>query len=173
LHDFHETSNDVFPGLNVRGGICYFLWDKENAGTCEVTNTINGEAKKSERVLNEFPIFIRHSQALPIIRKVLAKKENGGKNLSEVVSSRKPFGLPTNYAPKNSGTPCWFIQRIGLKYASEKDVQDENKSLDKWKLLVPKAPIAGQTDFSKPVVFYYDGNTRIANQESAARNLSL
>ncbi|MBS1651662.1 MAG: Eco57I restriction-modification methylase domain-containing protein [Bacteroidetes bacterium] len=161
LVDF-ENSNDVFPGVDVAGGICYFLWDKENAGTCEVTNYINGEAKKTERVLNEFPIFIRHSQALPIIRKVLAKKENGGKNLSSVVSSRKPFGLPTNYTPKNSGIPCWFIQRIGLKYASEKDVQDENKLLDKWKLLVPPAPIAGQTDFSKPVGFYYDGNTRIA-----------
>ena len=49
-----------------------------------------------------------------------------------------------------------------MKYASEKDLQDENKLLDKWKLLVPPAPIAGQTDFSKPVGFYYDGNTRIA-----------
>lgn len=27
---------------------------------------------------------------------------------------------------------------------------------------MPKAPIAGQTDFTKPVGFYYDGNTRIA-----------
>lgn len=161
LVDF-ENSNDVFPGVDVAGGICYFLWDKENSGTCEVTNFINGEAKVSERVLNEFPIFIRHSQAIPIIRKALAAKENGGKTLSDVVSSRKPFGLPTNYPPKNSGIPCWFIQRIGLKYASEKDVQDENKLLDKWKFLVPKAPIAGQTDFSKPVGFYYDGNTRIA-----------
>jgi site-specific DNA-methyltransferase (adenine-specific) len=166
LVDF-ENSNDVFPGVDVAGGICYFLWDRENPGTCEVTNFINGEAKKTERILNEFPIFIRHSQALPIIRKVLAKKENGGKNLSSVVSSRKPFGLPTNYAPKNSGIPCWFIQRIGLKYASEKDVQDEYKLLDKWKFLIPKAPIAGQTDFSKPVGFYYNGNTRIAKPGEA------
>ena len=38
--------------------------------------------------------------------------------------------------------------------------------LDKWKFLVPKAPIAGQTDFTKPVGFYYDGNTRIAEPGS-------
>ena len=99
---------------------------------------------------------------MPIIRKVLAKKENGDKKLSDVVSSRKPFGLPTNYPPKNSGIPCWFIQKIGLKYASKNDITDDNKLLDKWKFLAPKAPIAGQTDFSKPVGFYYDGNTRIA-----------
>ena len=37
-----------------------------------------------------------------------------------------------------------------------------DKILNKWKFLAPKAPIAGQTDFSKPVAFYYDANTRIA-----------
>lgn len=161
LIDF-ENSNDVFPGVDVAGGICYFLWDRDNPGLCEVTNFINGNEEKSERALNEFPIFIRHSKAIPIIRKVLAKKENNGKNLSSVVSSRKPFGLPTNYNPKNSGIPCWFIQRIGLKYANKSDVSDENDLIGKWKLLVPPAPIAGQTDFSKPVGFYYDGNTKIA-----------
>jgi site-specific DNA-methyltransferase (adenine-specific) len=161
LVDF-ENSNDVFPGVDVAGGICYFLWDRDNPGSCEVANFINGVEEKSERLLNEFPIFIRHSSAIPIIKKVISKKENGGKNLSSVVSSRKPFGLATNYTPRNSGIPCWFIQRIGLKHASKNDVSDENNLLGKWKLLIPPAPIAGQTDFSKPVGFYYDGNTRIA-----------
>ncbi len=161
LIDF-ENSNDVFPGVDVAGGICYFLWDRDNKGQCEVVSIIDGKQVKSERALDEFSILIRHSQAIPIIRKVLAKKENSGKRLSEVVSSRKPFGLPTNYNPKNSGIPCWFIQKIGLKFASKNDVSDDNKLLDKWKFLAPKAPIAGQTDFSKPVGFYYDGNTRIA-----------
>ena len=161
LVDF-ENSNEVFPGVDVAGGICYFLWDRDNPGLCEVTNFINGNEEKSERSLGEFSIFIRHSNAIPIIKKVLAKKENSGKTLSSVVSSRKPFGLATNYPPKSSGIPCWFIQKIGLKYANKTDVNDENNLLDKWKFLVPKAPIAGQTDFSKPVGFYYDGNTRIA-----------
>ncbi len=166
LVDF-ENSNEVFPGVDVAGGICYFLWDRDNPGLCEVTNFINGQEEKSNRVLNEFPIFIRHSKAIPIIRKVVAKKENGGRNLSDLVSSRKPFGLPTNYAPKNSGIPCWFIQRIGLKYASKSDVSDNNNLLDKYKLLIPRAPIAGQTDFSKPVGFYYDRNIRIAKPGEA------
>lgn len=157
-----ENSNDVFPGVDVAGGVCYFLWDRDNIGQCEFVNLIEGKQIKSERALDEFTILIRHSQAIPIVRKVLAKMENNGKRLSEMVSSRKPFGLPTNYKPKNYGVPCWFIQKIGLKYASKSDISDDNKLLDKWKLLVPPAPIAGQTDFSKPVGFYYDGNTRIA-----------
>jgi site-specific DNA-methyltransferase (adenine-specific) len=161
LVDF-ENSNDVFPGVDVAGGICYFLWDRDNPGLCEVTNFINGNEEKSERALNEFPIFIRHSKAIPIIKKVLAKKENKGNMLSEVVAPSKPFGMRTFYKPQSKGVPCWFIQKIGLKFAKKEDVIDEYNLLDKWKLLLPAAPIAGQTDFSKPIGFYYDGNIRIA-----------
>lgn len=82
--------------------------------------------------------------------------------LDEKVSSRKPFGLPSNYLPSVDGIPCHYIQRIGLKYAKREDVIDLKGYLNKWKLLIPAAPIAGQTDFTKPVGFFYDGNTRIA-----------
>lgn len=157
-----ENSNEVFPGVDVAGGICYFLWVRDKEGICEVTNFNNGQTVISERVLNEFPIFIRHSKAIPIIRKVLSKNDNKSKKLSNSISSRKPFGLPTNYTPQESGIPCWFIQKIGLRFAKKGDVTDENNLLEKWKLLIPPAPIAGQTDFSKPIGFYYESNIRIA-----------
>lgn len=166
LVDF-ENSNEVFPGVDVAGGICYFLWDRDNPGLCEVTNFINGNQEKSERTLNEFPIFIRHSKAIPIIRKVLAKKENGGKNLSEVVSPSKPFGVRGHHTPSKSGIPCYFTQRQGLLYIKKEELSDSYNLLDKYKLLIPRAPIAGQTDFAKPVGFYYDGNTRIAKPGEA------
>jgi site-specific DNA-methyltransferase (adenine-specific) len=157
-----ESATEVFPGVDIAGGVCYFLWERDSRGPCEVTNVYNGEQIISSRQLDEFPTFIRHSRAVPIIRKVLAKKENGDRRLSDAVSSRKPFGLPTNYIPKDRGIPCWFIQKIGLKFANKSDINDEKELLNKWKLLIPKAPIAGQTDFSRQVGFYYDGNTRIA-----------
>lgn len=161
LVDF-ENSAEVFPGVDVAGGICYFLWERDSEGLCEITNYFNGQSIVSVRPLNEFNTFIRNSRAIPIVRKVIEKNGKNGRFLNEVVSARKPFGLPTNYPPKAKGIPCWFIQKIGLKYASPSDVTDQKNLLDKWKLLVPKAPIAGQTDFSKPVGFYYDGNVRIA-----------
>lgn len=92
----------------------------------------------------------------------MAKNKNSGRRLSEVVSPSKPFGIRGHYIPKEKGTPCWFKQRIGLKHADPKDIKDENKLLNKWKLLIPPYPIAGQTDFSKPIAFYYEGNTRVA-----------
>ncbi len=158
----YENSNEVFPGVDIAGGVCYFLWDRENTGKCRFTSMAEGNAVETIRFLDQYPILIRQSRAIPIIDKILSYNENNGKRLSDIISSRKPFGLPTNYVPKEEGIPCWFIQRIGKKYADPADVNDEKGYLKKWKLLLPKAPIAGQTDFSKPVGFYYDGNVRIA-----------
>lgn len=160
LVDF-ENSNEVFPGVDIAGGICYFLWDRDNKGICEITNQYDGKRVSSERSLNEFDIFIRHSKAVPVIRKV-HEIEKPKHFLNKVVSPRKPFDLPTNYNPHKKGIPCHFTQKIGLQFAKEEDYKDRFKIKDKWKLLIPRAPIAGQTDFSKPVGFYYDGNTRIA-----------
>lgn len=165
LVDF-ENSNDVFPGVDVAGGICYFLRDRDNQGLCEVTNLINGEIVKSERPLNEFPIFIRHSRAVPIIRKVKAK-EKAKHFLNVVVSSSKPFGIRGHHKPSKSGIPCYFTQRQGVLYVKSEEITDNYKFLHKYKLLIPRAPIAGQTDFSKPVGFYYEGNVRIAKPGEA------
>lgn len=155
----YENFKDVFPGVDLAGGACYFLWDREYNGMCEVTNFSKENPLTSMRYLDENEIFIRQNLAVEIVKKVQSQEK---RFLSDRVSSRKPFGLPTNYAQKDKGVPCWFIQKIGLKYAYTTDVDNSRGYLEKWKLLVPKAPIAGQTDFTKPVGFYYEGNTRIA-----------
>lgn len=161
----YPKSTDAFPSVDIAGGVCYLLWNKNDKGTCKVINVEQGIRHSSNRKLNEYKTFVRYSQALPIIRKVF-EIENPKRTLENTVSQQRPFGLPTNYLPKEKGVPCYFIQKIGKKYAAEKDIVDTAQLLDKWKLLVPKAPIAGQTDFTKPVGFYYDGNTRIAEPGS-------
>lgn len=155
----YENFKDVFPGVDLAGGACYFLWDRDHKGQCEVTNFNPDKPSVAVRDLDEYETFIRQNLAVDIVNKVTATTD---KFLSDRVSSRKPFGLPTNYPPQDLGVPCWFIQKIGRKYASKRDVDDSRGYLNKWKLIAPKAPIAGQTDFTKPVGFYYDGNTKIA-----------
>ena len=155
----YENFKDVFPGVDLAGGACYFLWERDYNGICDVTNFGSGNSCTMKRYLDENEIFIRQNMAVEIVAKV---KKQYTDFLDERVSARKPFGLPTNYTPQKAGVPCWFIQRIGCQFADFKDIDDSKNLLNKWKLLVPKAPIAGQTDFTKPVAFYYDGNTRIA-----------
>lgn len=156
----YDNFKEVFPGVDLAGGACYFLWDRDHAGPCEVTNVSGGTQNTMVRELDEFDTFIRQNQALGIVRKV--RRASSGRYLNEVVQSRNPFGIPSTYTPRETGVPCYYTQRIGKKYADWKDISDPAGLLDKWKFLVPKAPIAGQTDFSRPVGFYYDGNTRIA-----------
>jgi site-specific DNA-methyltransferase (adenine-specific) len=161
LVDF-ESSTSVFPGVVVAGGICYFLWDRKHEGACEIENEYNGKRLTLTRHLNEFSTFIRNSHAIPIIRKVINSVSVGGRFLNEVVSSRNPFNLATNYSPQRKGIPCWFIQKIGRQYAKTMDVNDKFGLLKKWKLLIPKSPLTGGADFSKPQWFYYEGNVRVA-----------
>lgn len=97
--DFPDAS-DVFPGVDIAGGVCYFLWERAYSGPCEVVNIHKGVAKSSTRPLNEFSTFIRHGTAVPIIQKILAQKEV---SMSNQVSSRKPFGLSTNVRPTKKG----------------------------------------------------------------------
>ena len=160
LVDF-GNSDDVFSGVDIAGGICYFLWDRDHEGDCRVDTVSKDSIETSVRRLDEFDLFIRSSRAVEIIHKV-QRWNQSGRYLSDYVSSRKPFGLPTNYQPRDHGIPCWFVQRLGRRFAANEDVSDPFSLLDKWKFLAPPTPIAGQTDFSKPVGFFYDGNTRIA-----------
>ncbi len=157
----YPNSNDCFTNVDIAGGLCYFLWDKEYNGKTQITNYINGELSTDTRDLDAFDILIRDNKAIPILTKV-AEVNESNKTLDNLISTSRPFGIRGFYKPKQKGLPCYFTQRIGLKFASEKDITDRFKYLDKWKLLIPKSPIAGQTDFTKPVGFYYDGNTRIA-----------
>ena len=157
----YPNAAEVFHGVDIAGGVCYFLWDRDNTGLCDYSSIENGKQYTETRTLNEYPTFIRSNRAISIVRKVFSV-ENLSRTLESTVSPQRPFGLPTNYPPRDSGIPCWFIQKIGRRYADPKDIVDSNHLLEKWKLLVPKSPIAGQTDFTKPVGFYYDGNTRIA-----------
>lgn len=157
----YENYRDVFPNLGgLSGGVCFFIRDKFHKGKCKVTNATAISENTLERRLDNYEIFIRNNLAIDIINHI--KNIHKGIYLDSVVSSRKPFGLPTNYEPKEYGIPCWFIQRIGKKFADPKDIDNSKNYLNKWKLLVPKAPIAGQTDFSKQVRIYYESNTLIA-----------
>lgn len=128
----YESAKDAFPGIDLAGGVCYFLWERDSRGACEVTNIAgNMSPHVSERRLNEFPTFVRHSAALPIIRKVLAVNDP---RMSELVSSRKPFGLPTNARPENYGDLTLRWEKGEGPYPREK-VKVGVEIIDKWKVI--------------------------------------
>lgn len=130
----YEDASECFPGVDIAGGICYFLWERDSTGLCEVVNIHKGTSTISIRTLNEFNTFIRHSQAVPIIRKVLAKKE---KRLSEQVSSAKPFGLRTYARPQNKGDLLLRWHGGQGPYDRER-ITVGKEMIDKWKVITSK-----------------------------------
>jgi site-specific DNA-methyltransferase (adenine-specific) len=171
----YENSSDVFPGVDIAGGVCFFLWSASYEGDCEVTNMSNMDKTTNLRKLDEFPIFIRRTSTVSIVKKVQKWMiDNKKDSLFRTVSSAKPFGIRGNYKPKKEGIPCYFKKRIGKQFADEADITNPidiktgNKVIDKWKVLIPGQPIAGQTDFSKPIKFYHQENCFIAEPGSCA-----
>ena len=96
----YTDSKECFPGVDIAGGICYFLWDRDHKGKCSVANIIQGKRQVSERSLNEYTTFIRYSEASDIVKKVRRLDEL---TMDKQVSARKPFGLDTNTKSEKDG----------------------------------------------------------------------
>lgn len=145
LHDFPETS-DCFEGINIRGGVCYFLWDREYNGDCRIVNHRGGVVSESVRPLLEegSSILIRHNEAVDILRKV---KAFGEESFSQYVSSSKPFGLRgffKDFKQRPSKDAPIKLYRFGENGYVNKDQILKNAGwADRWKVIIPEASPGG------------------------------
>jgi hypothetical protein len=130
LFDYTD-SNDCFKGVDIAGGVCYFLWNDLHIGLCSVVNISNGKANKHDRELSQHKTFIRDSNALSIIDKVNSCETQF---LNSRVSSRKPFGLATSIRPTSDGD---IILRYngGKGYFNKNDISSGQDWIDKWKVI--------------------------------------
>lgn len=96
----YPISTECFSNVEIKGGICYFLWDMLYEDDCEIVTKENGKITTDKRPLLEVncETFIRYNEALPILQKVKEKKEP---SFAEFVSSQKPFGLRTYVQGRN------------------------------------------------------------------------
>ena len=147
--DFPDSS-DAFPGVQIKGGVCYFLWDGSYKGSCDVTRVAGGEAHlQRDRQLGEFDVFIRDERALAVLRKVLSKQEP---SVLELVSGDTPFGLATNFADwtekGGGGKIALHLIRKGKRttgFINPGEIRKSADAIGVWKVLVPKAYGAGET----------------------------
>lgn len=143
----HADAGECFPGVEIKGGVCYFLWDETHGGaaadTCLVRN-LNGDAvDEAERRLDGYDVFIRFNKAVSILEKVLALKEQ---NLDTQVSSRKPFGFATNfedYMKKPFEGAVQFFARGEVGWIASEKIVINTDWVPKWKVLTSMAYGAG------------------------------
>jgi len=131
LYDFSD-SEYCFPGVDIAGGVCYFLWNAAHKGLCEVTTRNRNRVRTSMRKLDDFEIFIRDEEALNIVKKVTGFGED---RYASRVSAQKPFGLRTYVKPTKRGD-------ITLRYSGGKgpfkrsEVTAGKDWIDKFKVIM-------------------------------------
>jgi site-specific DNA-methyltransferase (adenine-specific) len=148
LVDFNNSS-DCFPGVNIAGGVCYFLWDKSYKGKCQIVNIKgNKETSKMIRSLNEYPMFIRDNLSVEIIQKVLGLSS---KTMDKVVKSRNSFSLPSNFkgSKEKSSNLISMLSSGGVQYISKDDIVDKDDILEKYKVVITYAMSGGNKPSSE------------------------
>lgn len=172
LNDKHIKSiidfpnpKDCFPGINVSGGVCYFLWDKEYNGDCTFTNIIGNEKITAIRKLNEFDFFVRYNSAVSIIHKVLNKNEE---KLESIITSRKPFGLDSFIRGKAEPdkNSLIVVSSAGRGYLHKDEITQGIELINKYKVIIGKALSGhiGETDENGQVKVLAKIETLIPNE---------
>ena len=145
IFDF-PNSSDCFPGVEIKGGVCYFLWERDYSGECEITNINNNNKNFLKRPLLEKDLnfFIRYNQSISIIRKVLKLNEN---KFDTLVSSRKHFGIDTTFRgkPKKNENDLKIFHNGGYGYVNEKKIYNRRNDIEKHKVYITMAYGAGET----------------------------
>lgn len=140
----YERMDEVFPGVDFEGGVCFFLWDRDNEGDCAVT-TISGDdgIGPVARNLTEYDIFVRDIRGLKILRKVLSA---GEVSITEILSVDKEFGWTSNFTEfhekQRSNDVALYYNRKGKRlvgWIDHKAVVKSTHLIDKWKVMVPQA----------------------------------
>ena len=143
LVDFPAAS-DVFPGVEIKAGVCYFLWDATHKGDCKVTTTRGNEVLGPiQRNMGEYDVFVRDARAVTILHKVLARREP---SINTILTRDTPFGLASNFddfheSERSGDVQLYYIRTMkrGVGYIKRDGITKNAHLIDTWKVLVPKA----------------------------------
>jgi site-specific DNA-methyltransferase (adenine-specific) len=142
----YPISGEVFPGVDVGGGISYFLWDSNYQGLCDVTTVRGNVSRRVVRDLGAYDVFVRDAEALSILEKVVSRGET---TMLDLVSRHAAFGLATNFAefrttrrPEDLTLHYNGGGRMAVRmtaYIDRAQITRGHELVDKWKLLVSEA----------------------------------
>ncbi|MGL4572259.1 MAG: Eco57I restriction-modification methylase domain-containing protein [Clostridium sp.] len=154
LHDW-LTPEDIFPNTNIRGGVCYFLWDKMYNNKEELTRIVTYKNKAvisdSKRILkiDNIEIFIRDYEASKVLLKIFEKNKiiNENEWMTKYVSARKPFGLEGNFVknikfrnePVNMKNPIKCYGKSVIGYVEKEEIKSNKDWIYKWKIFTAYA----------------------------------
>lgn len=155
------NSRDVFPSVEIKGGVCYYLESKSYNGECLYSMIRDGIVSTTSVALNEFEIIIRDPKLIDIVRRVqrMSKQENVS-TCDTLISSDTPFGIPTNVFESKKGsievsndkgngfdTVLFYINKgtRSTGYVRSTEITKNAVDIKFPKVFVPKAYGAGES----------------------------
>lgn len=142
----HPNAEDCFPGVEIKGGVCYFLWDSKHNGECQVISMLGSEeVSRAIRRLDEHDTFIRFNESIDIIKKIRAKNES---TLDKKVSGVDPFKFPTNFKDfkkKEFKDSIKIYTRGEIGYIDKKEIKNNIEWINKYKVILSQAYGAGSS----------------------------
>ena len=133
LVDYFD-SEDCFPGIDLSGGVCYFLWNRDKSGECEITSILNKNTTTINRPLLEENVdsFIRFNEGISIFKKI---HNSTFKSFESIVSARKPFG---DIKKTKEGNIKVYAYPNNFSI-SENEIKQGKELISKYKVMVAKA----------------------------------
>ena len=131
LHDY-ELSKDLFPTVDIAGGLCTFLWDSNYNGPCMVTNYNAIKDIKIKRYLNQFDTLIRSNAAVSILEKIISISTS---YLKDSVLSINPFGFRTYFRGKDNGD-IKILTSKGWSKVDRTEITKGIEYIDQYKIIV-------------------------------------
>jgi len=132
---------DCFPGVEIKGGICYFLWDRDHDGDCEFSTRIDGKilSTMTRDLRDGQGVVVRDNRAASIITKTHSEK-----SLADIFSPLDPFGpaIKTNYkhaSPTQEEGMIPLVFGAKVEYVRPDQLQRFHEWVDRWKVLLPMA----------------------------------
>ena len=168
LHDFINAS-DCFPGVEIKGGVNYFLWNRDATGLCKIySHRSDGGVVFSERLLKEpgMQSLVRYQEQIDVLRRIDVRKEE---KFSKIVSSNDPFGYDVRvegsykrvkpkyqYKAFNNSVEFYYNgwRKEGVGHIDRNTVRKNHDWIDKYKILVPQVWGSGDpaTDWLHPFI---------------------
>ena len=142
-----QNAHECFPGVEIKGGVLYFLWSKEHDGMCEFSNVVNGQVVTQKRYLKTrfSDSIVRYNKSISIIDKIHTESVE---SFSKYVSSRKPFGFSTTFRFNSEINDPNKVVIYGNKHRGEVSstrIEKNVKWVNEWKIFITMAYGAGET----------------------------
>ena len=162
----HSDFRDLFPSVNIKGGLCYYLCNAQYTGDCSYKLVQGGQENISMRKLDEYDILIQNSRLADLVKRISDQVENGTGTVADIISNDTPFGIPTNPATSKKNpyhiydrstaghnTKLFYLDKAVRKtaYINRADISKNTDDIDKHKVFIPAAYGAGE-DFPHQIV---------------------